>query len=362
MKNILVLANYDSPHLTPWIKIYEALSSFNIFFISNSYSSINKNFICLNKSKTYNPFVIRSIIKENKIDIVHTHSAGKLGVVSLLLNRPFIIRIYGSELFVTSNSFFKKIIMKLILHRASRIGASSKFTKDFIKRNFPKEYDKTSYFPFPASEVFKKINLDLDEKNYIFSKYIGKSVLKETSKIFFINRRVGALYNTIEVVNAFIKYNNKHQDAYLIIMNSFTSDTDYLSQLKIVLSNSEVSNNICFLDNKLNAIELNELYNISNLFISIPKTDQLSLSIMEGVKANCLPVLANSESYKYLIENYDFPHVTLGINLESNLIRLFNEMDGLVFDFNKFNSDFNKFEKVVKSLEKHFILTLSNNE
>lgn len=360
MKNILVLANYDSPHLTPWIKIYEGLSSFNFIFISNNYSSNNGNFICLNRSNTSNPFVIRSLIKEYKIDLVHTHSAGKLGVVSLFLNKPIIIRIYGSELFVTSNSIIKRFVMKLVLRKASRIGASSKYTKDFIKQTYLSEYDKTAYFPFPASETFKKIHFDIEERNHIFSKYNRDAKLNNTSKIFFINRRVGSLYNTKEVVNAFVKYYSRNNNAYLMIMNSFTSDIEYLSQLKNILQNSIASDNICFLDNKLNALELNDLYNISNLFISIPNTDQLSLSIMEGVKANCLPVIANSDSYKYLIDNYNFPNVELGEYLESNLLTLFNEVDGLVFNFQKFNNDFNDFQQVVNSLEKHFMLALSS--
>ena len=45
------------------------------------------------------------------------------------------------------------------------------------------------------------------------------------------------------------------------------------------------------------------LYNISDFFISLPDSDELSAAILEGMACGTIPVLSNLEAYAELEEN-----------------------------------------------------------
>lgn len=352
MKKILVLANYDSPHLAPWIPIYESLIQFTFVFISNKYTSLNDNFRCLDMSNTSNPFIINTLIKKHHIDLIHTHSGGKLGVISLFLNAPYVLRIYGTELFVTEQSYIRRVIMNGVLKKASRVGTSSKYTKEFIKAHYPKFSDKVGFYPFPASSNFKKLQYTLEEKASVLMKYKKDINFTSSTKVFFINRRVGKLYNTNNVVLAFKDYLKIQPDSYLIIMNSFTMDQEHLNLVKLSVGLYESS--FIFINKPIDAIELNELYNSSDLFISIPSTDQLSLSIMEGIKAGCLPLLSDTKSYQFLIQKYNFPTIKLDAYKQANLLSIFINVNEIDFNFSKFNHDFDNYPRLISELGSHF--------
>jgi hypothetical protein len=352
MKKILVLANYDSPHLAPWIPIYESLVQFIFVFISNKYTSRNENFKCLNMSNTSNPFIIKSLIKKQNIDLIHTHSGGKLGVISLFLNTPYVLRIYGTELFATEHSYIRRVIMNVVLKKASRVGSSSKYTKEFIKTHYPKFSDKVGFYSFPASTIFTKLQYTLKEKASVLTKHKKDINFTYLTKVFFINRRVGQLYNTNNVVLAFKDYLKIQPDSYLIIMNSFTIDQEHLNLVKLSVGLDESS--FIFINKPIDAFELNELYNSSDLFISIPSTDQLSLSIMEGIKAGCLPLLSDTKSYQFLIQKYNFPSIKLDAEKQANLLSIFNNINELDFNFSKFNNDFDNYPRLILELGSHF--------
>lgn len=358
MCNILVLANYESPHLKPWIKIYERLKDFNFYFIYGHYTSSNENFKNIFYEKSINIFSLRSLIKEYRIDIVHTHSAGKLGLLSLFLGKPTIVRIYGTELFAIEHNIFRKILMRLVLTKASRVGASSPFTKEFIGDNFNKKlYDKTGFYAFPASDKFFKFNLTAVHKNTILKKYSKYVDIKPDTKIFFINRRVGELYNSNRVVKTFKQYLKLNPNCYLIVMNSYTIDHQELNLVKESIGKDD--SRFIFINSPIDPTDLNEIYNASNLFISIPKTDQFSLSILEGIKAGCVPLISNTKSYSFLIKNYKFPNVNIDINLETELLSIFKESDKLSFSGEAFNEKYGSLSSLIEDLRKHFLKAIN---
>ncbi len=53
--------------------------------------------------------------------------------------------------------------MNVVLKKASRVGSSSKYTKEFIKTHYPKFSDKVGFYSFPASTIFTKLQYTLKE-------------------------------------------------------------------------------------------------------------------------------------------------------------------------------------------------------
>lgn len=353
--NILILANYESPHLPPWLDYYKELKEYNFFLLKDNNFLKSDNFTFVNAKSTFNYFELKKIIKKYKIDYVIAHSAGKIGVMALLLNKPYIVVIYGTELFITKTVKYRKLIMNLVLRRAKRIGASSENVSKFIEENYGIK-DKVTNVYFPATKEYSNKNYSLEVKKQKLEKFFPNIDVDEKTKIFFINRRIGDIYNSDKVTRIFSKYLEYNSNAYLILLNSFTIDFNNLELVKKEVSKNTEENQkrFLFIDNPINYTELDELYNCSDCFISVPSTDQLSRSIVEGMKSECTPILSDTKSYENINNEFGLPKIRLDENMESDLINMWKNIDNINFEFDAFNKKYNRDGNVLSVIREHF--------
>lgn len=353
--NILILANYESPHLPPWLDYYKELNEYNFFFLKDNDFIKSDNFTFLNAKSTFNYFELRKIIKKHEIDLVIAKSAGKIGVMAFLLNAPYIVVIYGTELFITKKVKYRRWIMNLVLGKARRIGASSDDVLKFVEENYGIKGKVTNVY-FPATKEYSNKNYSLEVKKQKLEKFFPNIEVNEKTKIFFINRRIGDIYNSDKVAKIFSKYLEYNSNAYLILLNSFTIDFNNLQLVKKEVSKNTEENQkrFLFIDNPINYTELDELYNCSDCFISVPSTDQLSRSIVEGMKSECLPILSDTKSYQNLNNEFGFPKIRLDENMESDLINMWKNIDNINFEFDAFNKKYNSDGNVLSVIRKHF--------
>lgn len=353
--NILILANYKSPHLPPWLDYYKELDEYNFFFLKDNDFIKSDNFTFVNAKAEFNYFEIKKIIKKHEIELVIAHSAGKIGLLALLLNIPYIVRIYGTELYITKKVKYRKWIMNLVLGKAKRIGTSSENATNFIENNYQMKY-KTSTIYLPATKEYSNKNYSFEVKKQKLENFFPNIEVNEKTKIFFINRRIGDIYNSDKVAKIFSKYLEYNSNAYLILLNSFTVDFNNLELVKKEISKNTEENQkrFLFIDNPVNYTELDELYNCSDCFISVPSTDQLSRSIVEGMKSECTPILSDTKSYEDINNGFGFPKIRLDENMESDLINMWKNIDNINFEFDTFNKKYNSDGNVISIIRKHF--------
>ncbi|RAI79924.1 glycosyltransferase [Macrococcoides goetzii] len=329
---ILVYGNYDSPHISTWEQFYE-------FDNNNYYLFLSKSDLVEKRNVISEILKIRKFIKENKIDIVHTHSAGIYGIKSLFLNTPFIITIYGSELFKCKDSITRKFIMDIILSNSQSISCTSIASKNVIENLFPKHLKRTFLFNIPATKEF--FNENIKGKKYVFS-----------------NRRIGSLYHTKEIIKGFIifKEKNKDENISLYLSDAYSDKGKYSDEVKNLIENSKYKDSIIMDSNIKTKAELNKLYNQSICFINIPKSDQLSLSFLEGVKAGCHPIVSNIDAYSRLITEYNISNIDIENDIELQIAQKIEDVSkGLeITDINSINNNLNSLETSFKVF-KNFI-------
>ncbi|ARQ06539.1 glycosyltransferase [Macrococcoides canis] len=336
MTKLLVFGNNNSPHIKTWDIFYNNCPSLTVY---NDLYIKEGNLSSISFLKEI--YKVNKYIKDKKIDVVHTHSAGIFGLNSLFLNQSFILTIYGSELYNSINNPFKKIIMILVLKKAKAISCSSIAAQDFIKKNFSKSiYKKTFLFSIPANNNF--INKKFKKRVDIFS-----------------NRRIGELYNTFEIIKSYeqVKEILKQKVGDLVLLDGYSDNNSYRDSIIKYVSDSKFKNNIQIISKKLNSEDLNNIYNSSKCFINIPHSDQLSLSFLEGVKTECIPIVSNIPAYDQISEKYNIKKVDTTNNsniisqLKNILIEVYSDNNELP-DFNRLNYEYNNINKSIDEFKK----------
>jgi len=135
------LASADSVHSAKWVNFF-AQEGFQILWISlgpkTQKVSDNIEFVDLS---TYNIpkqiFLSRRILKKWKPDILHTHSVGTYGFISLFC-RPadtkYVVTPWGSDVIFGSKNIFKRPWIKSVLKNADLVTADANFMIELVQK------------------------------------------------------------------------------------------------------------------------------------------------------------------------------------------------------------------------------------
>lgn len=294
-----ILGDAKSIHVQKWAKWF-AKRGHEVHLISSKNSDIEGvklHFVEINHlyiGFPYHVFRIKNLIKKINPDIVHSHyitGYGWLGAFSFF--KQFVLSVWGSDVFYDAkNSLLKKIMANICLKRADVINTTSKQMANFINKEYSIKKDKIKTFSWGIDlKLFKKPNENEREK------------LKETLKIeknsFVIlsNRHIKENYNIKTIIDAIPKIIERHKNVIFIFIRGYGSQK-YEEELKNLAKNLNVEKNVLFIPKFITPEKMTEYLKISDIFISIPSSDQLSSSVLEGMSCGCIPILSNLEVYK----------------------------------------------------------------
>lgn len=372
MNRVFWLANPYSPHVRHWYEIYNELDGNNkltVFHINHhkavldSYFSkdvhIISPFSWMNSLPSFLQYLLLGIWLRFKLDdndILHAHNTSGYGLAAFLSGKPYIITTYGSEIYSVDNK--PKLycyMIKKIINKASLITSASSAMTNKLNEISTEVSNKIFQFSLGISNSFS------------YSKESAKCIrdkllIPNTAKVFISNRRMTPLYRIKDIVDAFEKLQKtsliEELDLHLVLLVG-DSDIEY----KNTLLSSIVNEKIHVIDEFLSQKELTKYLSAADYIISIPKSDQLSSSILEGVACGCIPILSKLEAYSELDGCVFYVSDS---NFNENLVKqmkecvmmdeislnvLINKGKNLIFNYSmkKVSMDYNKIILYIKS-------------
>ena len=272
--------------------------------------------------------MLNKIAKEIEPDIIHAHYLTGYGIMAgrIKINRPLILSPWGSDVFVTlrGNNLYSKLLRYLVrpaLEKAIFITTETKIMADILKNEFNIDENKLKVIPWGIDlNTFKIVS----EKN-VLKKKLG---IPKDSFIITSIRSITEFYRIHEIVKAIPKILNFHKNMnmFFIFVAGYL-DSYYFGQIKELIRKLNISQNIQTFDRFLSPKKVSDLLNISNIVISIPPSDSVPISILEGMACGCIPVVSNTFGTKELSDNSKFKLVfTTGkaIDLTEKLIDIIN--------------------------------------
>lgn len=237
-------------------------------------------------------------------EILHAHCTSGSGYTALLSRQPYIVTTYGSEVFgARERGRLYHWMIKRVLRGASLVTATTPKMVSTLVEEFGVPEDRIRMFSLGYdSSVFTMVD---DKKRRQLRR---ERDLPSTERVWVINRRSLSLYRTVEVVSGFLQFCQDHADGHLIVLSG-DDDPAYSKQLRDVIEASHHQSRVHMVGEFLPAEGVAQWLRTADYAISVPKTDQLSTSILEAMACGTLPVLSNLDAYQPLHDCDAIHHV-----------------------------------------------------
>lgn len=210
------------------------------------------------------------ILREERPDIVHLHQVNRLAlIVTLVADRlkiPVVTTAWGSDVLLVP---FRNAIYRALTTRVLR--SSRTVTAD------------------AQVMIEAMMKLVADESKYIWLQYGIDPVHPQTKeKIIYSNRLHRPLYNIDTIIRDFAAFVANHPD-WKLVVGATGPETDRLVSLAKELGCKDKIEFTGWLDKAANE----DNYARASIYVSIPSSDGTSVSLLEAMSADCIPVVSD---------------------------------------------------------------------
>lgn len=212
---------------------------------------------------------IKNILLEINPEVVHIHQVNRLAYfvskVANQLNIRVVTTAWGSDvLLIPKKNALYHFLVKETLKKSAVVTADSKDMIEAMNAILPS--DKYTLLQYGIDPI--------------------KSVEKE--KVIYSNRLHEPLYRIDKIIDYFNDFSKLHPEWKLVIAGS-GSETE---QLKNKVKSLQLDSKISFVGWQKKD-ENRNWYARASIYVSLPKSDGTSVSVLEAMSAGCLPVVSN---------------------------------------------------------------------
>jgi L-malate glycosyltransferase len=224
---------------------------------------------------------LRSIAKTFCPTIVHVHQANSYALAAVLALRgtgiPMILTAWGSDVLINPhrNPVFAWMV-PFILRRVSAVTADS----DHV-----------------LSEASRLCDTPLDTHNINFGITLDPCTVPK-EKLVYSNRCLKKLYNTDKVLKAFSAL-REGADGWRLVVAGDGAETEALKSLARDLGIDDCTDFVGFVDPATNR----DYYCRASVYVSIPSSDSISLSLVEALGYGCIPFVSDLPANREVIED-----------------------------------------------------------
>ena len=227
---------------------------------------------------------IKKLIQEYSPSIIHIHQMNSYAYYSLIAARkssvPKILTAWGSDVLLSpKKNYLLKKMVQFNLRHADFFTSDSEFMAEEMRSILPKR----KLDILIANFGIEIIEMDLLKENIIYSNRLHKK-----------------LYQIESVINAFNLFlENSIDKTWKLVIAATGEETDNLKSLVEQLNLTENVEFAGWVDNEKNI----EYYSKAKLFVSIPKSDATSISLLEAMAYGCIPVLSDLPANREWIDD-----------------------------------------------------------
>lgn len=309
---ICYIANLDNIHTQRWVKYFtdlghevQIITDGSIEKFDNAKVHKIRNMGNVNNIGSFFLNLLINVIRVNRLvnnfnpEILHAHSVlyyGFYGIFSFF--RPFIISAWGSDVLrAPTESIIPKYIVPYSLKKADKILTTSPSLVDFL-------IDKFNLMPKKVIRIPWGTNTNIFHKKFTYEEEELKEKLKIpiNETVILSNRHLAPHYNIEKIIEAISPVLKFHPETTFIFLRGYGT-LEFEERMKVKAEELGVINNVRFISKSLTEKEMANYLNISDIFISLTKTDQFASSIMEGMSCGVIPILSDIEVYHYYLTN-----------------------------------------------------------
>ncbi len=290
---VLILGDFQSKHTILWFKSYSKffetygfslqepiIKDEKIFYVKpKSHSEKLKYILALNE--------LKKIYEKIKPDIIHAHFIQNYGLMAYLLKKPYILSVWGRDLFSIAYKKFRNYISREILKSAKIIHVDAYSLKWLLVNNFQINPFKIINFPFGLeSEILNKPLKPL--KNDIF-------------RIVEFRKHINEIYNQLKILEAIKVLKKRGLKNFVLFFLSKGKDSEYYKKICIEFGISDL---VEFKPSTHS--EIMDLLSESHIYISASFVDSTSVSLLEAMNFGAFPIVSDIwANFEWVIDDFN---------------------------------------------------------
>ncbi len=308
--HILLLANGSSSFIELWSQIADSNHKVTIVSVRDKHDNISSDRINYIKISSIFGILfsyiklmlkIRKIIVKYKPDLLISHYVLTYGIIASFSSfNPHISVVYGSDVF-QSPKIAKKFLQR-VFNKSDKIIVQSSSTGDFLLENF-KDVENKILQQNPRLNI-RIFNLSIRETKEPRTRILDEFNIQKKGKYIFSGRCLRKVYNQEIILDAFGKINEKYPDYKLIMIYCSEQNRSNLPYLKNIIKQKNLDKSIIWISRELLEKEMADIFSFSEVIINIPKSDQLSYTLLESIACGCFPIVSDLKPYYEVITNY----------------------------------------------------------
>ncbi len=333
-KNILFLADANSPHTFRWVKalldsgfiigifclykidisLYSDFNNIKLYSLNISkdmQSTAEDNFSKIIYLKAVHE--VKRIIKNFKPDIVHAHYASSYGLIGALSGfHPYIISMWGSDVFGFPNySFLHKSIFKFNLSKADKLLSTS-----YIMKTEAEKYTKEEILITP-------FGIDVNR----FKPVAVKNIFTNSEVVIGTIKTLEKIYGIEDLIKAFqiVKLKLPDKKIKLLVVGEGTQRKN-LESLAIELN---LLNDIVF-TGYVSHHEVEKYHNILDIYVAVSLQESFGVAVLEASACGKPVIVSNVGGLPEVVDNGQTGIIVESknsIQLADALITLINNPD-----------------------------------
>ncbi len=227
----------------------------------------------------------RKLIRKIKPDIIHAHYATSGGLTALVSGfHPAVVTVHGSDLINSVKSPVWRFLLKKIFNYADCVNVVSQ------------ELENIALSLGINKEKIEVLTHGIDTNKFSFTekpKLVKNSVLK-----MICTRRFESVFDHITILNALTILKEESVNFKM----TFAGDGSLLGQTKEYVRNSELNDNVVFI-NRIENDKLPDVLSQNDIYLSASKWDGTSLSLLEAMASGLFPIVSDINANSAWIEN-----------------------------------------------------------
>lgn len=326
MKKVIFLATGSSPHtykllgfLTEIFKVtiisiqeFRDESIENVEFISIK-SKFGKYFSYL---KLY--LAISKIAESKHPDLILSLYASTYGIVGNRISQiPHVIIPIGSD--ITQTPFYLRKLLKKSLSNSTKIITLMKLGKDLIVKKYGVSEHRIVTIDWGVDlKKFHKIQWNSKEVEE-YSTLMQKYNLNLKQKYILSPRACKPFYRIDKIIKSFSTLSTEF-DYKLIVLFSL-GFIKYWKKIQFLVKKLKIEDRVIFIKDLLNIDEMNVLYSLSEITISIPTRDFRPQTYFEAMACENFLIVSDLDVYKNELQD----------NINAILVRDIKDLSGIMF-------------------------------
>ncbi len=236
----------------------------------------------------------RPLIRNFDPDLVHGFEAYYSGLATAWSGPyPKVLTPWGKDI---HHDAFQGPIWKWILTRslrgADRITANDESLPQFLNILYGILPEKVQAFSWG-------VDLSVFRSDYKMQAARWRERLKipRDSPVIFSPRRFDRYWGAEILIEAIPEILRLHPQAVFVIL-ACSAAPEFLAAMKKRVEAQGCGAAVRWIEQTLSPKEMAEVFNLADLYVSLPQKDLLALTVLEGMACGCLPILADLPAYE----------------------------------------------------------------